>query len=128
MSTLDISDCDNLTVTFDAQNQVHLQVEEDSDEINVDVLTSAEIIVHDITQLWLKLDSSLGFTVKLENVDTIHVLPKDEEGDDIDEDIISWMGITFSELYFYLVIVLASVLLVVVFVIIPTVVICVKKQ
>ena len=126
LETLEISNCDSIQIIFNANDEIKLYEEdEENDQFIFDLpLThDSQITISNLESLYLNYSKNgVQPRLRLENV--THIDFEFEESNKI----IPWMGITFEDLYFYLMIALAGLAFICLFVIIPIIVCCMSKE
>jgi hypothetical protein len=88
-------------------------------------ISTIQIQIQNLDFLNLRLPRKAGINLKIDNVTSIETIA---ETDDQNAEMIDLLGITFTQLYFYLVVVLSGLLGFCVLVVIPSIICCLYRK
>ena len=125
LDNLEISDCDSLQVEFLLEDYNHnLWLSNLYKNITLKLHPKTEIIIQDIDDLVFNVPTD---GLQLENVTFINIA-KIQSAFNSESKIIEILGISYQDLYLYLLIATAALLIFCIAVAIPSIIFCVKQE
>ena len=124
LENLEISQCKSLTIKIQSKENLVIIDEENQDNLTLDINPETSFLVQDVERLRFIVPSE-GLELEKVTFNNVTEVTSVFERNNLPS-IIDWMGITYENFYFYLVIALASILVICVLIVIPTIIGCHK--